>query len=136
MARGRKTGGRKAGVPNRKTVKRRDVLAQAVEQVVQRTPGTFRGDAHQFLRMVYSDPSIPLDVRLDAAKSAIRFETPALSASAVTVDTSPQERMLAKMTDVQLLGLLRQIDQEEARTIDAEAVLDEADVEDDEPAPA
>jgi hypothetical protein len=117
-------------------VKRRDVLAQAVEQVVQRTPGTFRGDAHQFLRMVYSDPSIPLDVRLDAAKSAIRFETPALSASAVTVDTSPQERMLAKMTDVQLLGLLRQIDQEEARTIDAEAVLDEADVEDDEPAPA
>ena len=125
MARGRKTGGRRAGVPNKRTAKRRDVLAQVVQEVVQHTPGRFRGDAHQFLRLVYTDPSIPLDVRLDAAKSAIRFEKPALSASAVTVDNSPQQQMLARMTDVQLLGMLRQIDQEEARTIDAEAVLDD-----------
>ena len=39
----------------------------------------FQGDAHAFLMMVYKDPSLPLALRLDAAKAAIPFEKPALA---------------------------------------------------------
>jgi hypothetical protein len=41
----------------------------------------FKGDAHAFLMMVYKDPSLPLALRLDAAKAAITFEKPALVAT-------------------------------------------------------
>jgi len=41
----------------------------------------FKGDAHAFLMMVYKDPSLPLALRLDAAKAAIPFEKPALAAT-------------------------------------------------------
>jgi hypothetical protein len=41
----------------------------------------FKGDAHAFLMMVYKDPSLPLALRLDAAKAAIPFEKPALPAT-------------------------------------------------------
>ena len=40
----------------------------------------FDGDALDFLRVVYRDPRIPLDVRIDAAKTAVRFERPSLQA--------------------------------------------------------
>ena len=43
-------------------------------------------DAHGFLVAVYREPALPIELRVDAAKSAIRFERPALSASNVTGD--------------------------------------------------
>ena len=40
----------------------------------------FEGDAHAFLMLTYKDKSLPHNLRLDAAKVAIRFEKPALTA--------------------------------------------------------
>jgi hypothetical protein len=39
----------------------------------------FEGDAHAFLMSIYKDKSLPLNLRLDAAKSAIRYEKPAMT---------------------------------------------------------
>jgi hypothetical protein len=44
------------------------------------------GDALGFLRAVYNNESLPLGVRLDAARTAIKYETPALSAVAVNCE--------------------------------------------------
>jgi hypothetical protein len=41
--------------------------------------GAFEGDAHAYLTSVYKDPSKPENVRIDAAKAAIRYEKPALA---------------------------------------------------------
>lgn len=40
----------------------------------------FEGDAHAFLMLTYKDKSLPRNLRVDAAKAAIRFEKPALTA--------------------------------------------------------
>src|SRR6516164_9010986 len=40
-------------------------------------------DALVFLRAVYNSEALPLAVRLDAARTAIKYETPSLSAVAV-----------------------------------------------------
>jgi hypothetical protein len=39
------------------------------------------GDGHSLLKAIYADQSLPLYVRMDAARIAIRHETPALAAS-------------------------------------------------------
>jgi hypothetical protein len=78
MASGFKTGGRKKGSKNRKTVlleeKGRELLAEVLGA------NAFEGDAHSFLIAVYKDESHPIELRLEAAKAAIRFEKPALAA--------------------------------------------------------
>src|SRR4051812_31850316 len=40
-------------------------------------------DAHGFLRAVYNNEALPLHVRMDAARTAIKYETPTLAAVAV-----------------------------------------------------
>jgi len=40
-------------------------------------------DAHGFLRAVYNNEALPLQVRLDAARTAIKYERPTLAAVAV-----------------------------------------------------
>ena len=42
--------------------------------------GAFDGDAHSLLIAIYKDMSHPIELRLEAAKAAIRFEKPALAA--------------------------------------------------------
>src|SRR2546423_831322 len=42
-------------------------------------PGAFEGDAHAFLTAVYKHPNIPMELRITAAKAALRVEKPALS---------------------------------------------------------
>ena len=78
MAQGYKTGGRKKGSRNKKAVlleeKGREALAKALG------PHAFDGDAHSLLVAIYKDESRPVELRLEAAKAAIRFEKPALAA--------------------------------------------------------
>ena len=81
MARGFKTGGRIKGSKNKRTL----LLEGAARQVqgdAKRILGdeAFEGDAHSLLVLIYKDNSLPLAVRLDAAKTAIRFEKPVMSA--------------------------------------------------------
>jgi hypothetical protein len=55
-----KTGGRKAGTPNRKTA----ALKQAVVEAVGALPDAFEGDSYAFLATVYKNQALPLGVRL------------------------------------------------------------------------
>src|SRR5215204_2143931 len=57
---GRKTGGRKAGTPNKRTVHHERVLAQAVEKLAGKA---FKGDALAFLRTVYKGTLYPFEAR-------------------------------------------------------------------------
>jgi|SRR5829696_1989446 len=68
---GRKTGGRKAGTPNKRTVHQERVLAQAVEKLAGKA---FKGDALAFLQGVYKGTLYPFETRLDAAKAALPYE--------------------------------------------------------------
>jgi hypothetical protein len=72
-------GGRKAGTPNRRT---QEMLTAAREKAC-RVLGddAFDGDAHALLVLVYRDSSLPIEVRLDAAKAAIGYESPRLTRS-------------------------------------------------------
>lgn len=45
--------------------------------------GVFEGDAHAYLMSVYKDPSKPENVRIDAAKAALRSHSGNLYATAL-----------------------------------------------------
>ena len=81
-------GGRSKGTPNKRTKEMQDAAREAREKA-RRVLGdnAFDGDAHGFLTLVYRDPSLPLEVRLDAAKTAISYETPRLASIDATVVT-------------------------------------------------
>src|SRR5215207_200818 len=77
-----KTGGRKAGTPNRRTREIEAAARQTVEQVTEVLQAAdmqpFDGDAHALLVAVYKNPAQEWNIRVDAAKVAIRYEKPAL----------------------------------------------------------
>ena len=67
---GRKTGGRKPGSRNRRTLAM-EAQAQANAQKIEEALGTdaaFAGDAHALLMAVYKNEQMPMEIRLDAAK--------------------------------------------------------------------
>lgn len=43
-------------------------------------PEAFEGDGHALMVAIYKDPRLPLDMRLDAASKAARYEKPQLQA--------------------------------------------------------
>lgn len=117
MARGFKTGGRKKGSRNKKKrklpheVQGRDLIARAVVEEVEGVIA-FQGDAHAFLMVVYKDPAIALETRLDAAKAAVRYERPALASveSNVTVTDKrdatdwPRDELVRFLNDTRTSG--------------------------------
>jgi hypothetical protein len=78
-------------------------MAAAAQAIAAAIPGAFEGDAHALLMAIYKDPAQPTELRLDAAKAAIRFEKPALAST--TVDASVR-RSLADFTDAELAVLV------------------------------
>ena len=52
-------------------------------------PESFDGDAHTLLIATYRDLSQPIEIRLDAAKAAIGYETPRLAAIDHRADIAP-----------------------------------------------
>jgi hypothetical protein len=78
MAQGHKTGGRQKGTRNRKTALLEEKGREALAEVLG--ANAFEGDAHSLLIAIYKDESRPIELRLEAAKAAIRFEKPALAA--------------------------------------------------------
>lgn len=58
-------------------------LEREIERLNARAAFPPGGDAHGFLRAVYNSEALPLHVRMDAAKTAIKYETPTLAAVAV-----------------------------------------------------
>ena len=53
---GHKTGGRKAGRPNNRTLERHEAAAETVALIGEVIPDAFAGDAHAFLVAIYKDP--------------------------------------------------------------------------------
>ena len=81
MARGFKTGGRQKGSKNKRTLLLEERTRALIDNAKEIIGGDlFEGDAHAFLMLTYRDKSLPHNLRLDAAKVAIRFEKPALTA--------------------------------------------------------
>jgi hypothetical protein len=77
--------GRPPGAKNRLTAERREAMQEIAEAIEGAIPAAFEGDAHALLMAVYKDPERPIDLRVDAAKAAIRYEKPALAAVDNTV---------------------------------------------------
>jgi|SRR6476660_9686610 hypothetical protein len=80
MARGYKTGGRQKGSKNKRTLLIENNTRQLLDHAGQILgEGAFEGDAHALLVQIYKNTHLPLELRLHAAKAAIRFEKPALA---------------------------------------------------------
>jgi hypothetical protein len=63
---GKKTGGRKAGTPNRRSEKRKVALKAVADHLAAVIPGAFAADAHAFLMGIYKDPAQDIFVRIAA----------------------------------------------------------------------
>ena len=109
---GERRGGRSVGIANKRTVEREQALTDAARMIESTLPDAFAGNAHAVLMAIYKDPRQPIELRLDAAKAAIRYEKPALAATTVEVRDP-----LASMTTEHLEALhrlaLAAVDEEE-----------------------
>ena len=92
MARGKKTGGRQPGSLNKRTAAI-EAAAQAVAvRFKAEVPTAFDGDGVAYLQVVYRDPRQPVELRIDCAKAASRFERPALAATLTKeIDSTPTD---------------------------------------------
>jgi hypothetical protein len=110
MAKGMKTGGRQKGTPNRSTIERQQAYAERAEILHDALPEAFQGDAHALLMAAYKDPALPMDLRVDAAKAAVRYEKPALS----SVDMrAAVRRDVREMSEEELLAVIQTAGSEE-----------------------
>ena len=94
---GIKTGnprGRPKGQKNKRTAEREEAMAEASRSIAATLPNAFEGDAHALLMAVYKDPSNDIDLRVDAAKAAIRYERPALANIESNVNVSNHEQAI------------------------------------------
>ncbi len=113
---GRREGaGRPRGSQNGNTKARREASRAVIERFETETPEAFQGNALALLQMVYRTQTLPLEVRIDAASKAIRFETPALGATLVrdvTPPASPAEldRRITELLQKGLRGAVTVID--------------------------
>lgn len=73
--------GRPKGAKTLSTIQRERRMQETAEKVAAAL-GTelFDGDAHTLLMLTYKNTSLPLDVRIDAAKAAIPYEKHRLAA--------------------------------------------------------
>lgn len=76
--------GRPAGSKNKRTEAAIEAGRKAVEAALADVDAPFDGDAHALLVSVYRNPTFPILLRVDAAKSAMTREKPALAAIDVT----------------------------------------------------
>jgi len=89
-----------------------EAVARAVaERFKAEVPTAFDGDGVAYLQTVYRDPSVPLELRLNAAAKAARFERPTLAAVAVQQTPNPRidVSMLSREERETMAKLLRRI---------------------------
>ncbi len=82
--------GRPKGAKNKRTAAREKAVSAVSSALSNVIDGAFHGDAHALLMAVYKDPKNQMDLRVDAAKAAIRYEKPALSSTSLkNADDNP-----------------------------------------------
>lgn len=95
MARGVKTGGRKPGSRNKRTLEMQKAAEDAAARIAASLgDDVFDGDAHALLMCVYKDGQRPIDIRIEAAKAAVKYEKPALQA--VTLEGDVTQRFVSQ----------------------------------------
>ena len=75
----RQGAGRKKGSTNQRIKRLRSEMRAVALRIKQVIPEAFDGDGHALMVAIYKDPDMPIDLRLEAAKAAVRYEKPALS---------------------------------------------------------
>lgn len=78
--------GSKSKFTKEREAKAAETIAAAGDMLRELDRPVFEGDAHGLLCLVYKDGSLAIDLRVDAAKAAIRFEKPALQQVAAKVE--------------------------------------------------
>jgi hypothetical protein len=66
--------GRPKGALNKRTAEREAAMRETAAQITKAVEGAFEGDAYAYLTAIYKDPTKPENLRMDAAKAAIRYE--------------------------------------------------------------
>ena len=84
----REGAGRRRGSSNPNTERAKAEIRAAMAKYEPTIPDLFEGDAVGLMQLIYKDPRWDISVRLDAAKSAAKFERPTLQA-VLTKDVSP-----------------------------------------------
>jgi len=97
----REGAGRPPGSRNPNTKAKREAIKAVVAQFEATTPNVFEGDAVALMQLIYRDPSQDMGLRLDAAKSAAKFERPTLAA--IAMQQPPRTRL-----DVSVLNAFEQ----------------------------
>lgn len=80
----KKSGGRTKGVGNKNNKKK--LIAEAAEKaqkLLGDQEGIFEGNALAYLMSIYKNPAIEMHTRMDAAKTAINFESARLATTSV-----------------------------------------------------
>tara|TARA_R110000822_G_scaffold62916_10_gene154883 strand:+ start:5974 stop:6351 length:378 start_codon:yes stop_codon:yes gene_type:complete len=110
--------GRKKGSKNEASKKREESVKLAAQLVAEFMPNAFAGDSHALLMAVYKNQDLPLLVRIDAAKAAIGFEKPRLSATNVTLDDKrdPEQFTEAELEIIVREGIARAAQTKESQT--------------------
>jgi hypothetical protein len=75
--------GRPRGSKNARTVTRQKALTLAAERIVELLPDFKCLDAHTLLIALYTDEELPVAIRLEAARAALKVEKPALATTTV-----------------------------------------------------
>ena len=91
--------GRPPGAKSQRTRAREDQLQAAAARVESAIDEPFTGDSHALLMMIYKDPSMPMLIRIDAAKTAIGFEKPRLASVEANVKVSEHEDNLRRLRE-------------------------------------
>lgn len=92
--------GRPPGAKNRHTEERERAMAAAAEVLDSVIDDAFKGDAHALLMAVYKNPLNELNLRIDAAKAAIRYEKPAMSSVDMNANVSGEVKFQRVKTGV------------------------------------
>lgn len=101
---GERRGGRQRGVKNRRTLALAQAQAETAEKIAAALgPAGFDGDALAFLQALYRDTTQAVETRLHAARVAVAYEKPRLSA--VQLEQSPSE------TTIRIIGGLPQFEE-------------------------
>jgi hypothetical protein len=101
MAAGRKTGGRKKGTKNKRTVAFEQAL-ESTRQAMVRYLGDLDAeaddiDAHGLLMAVYRNPTMPVELRVEAAGKSLPFEKPRLGS--IDVNARSQGKLVIEVVD-------------------------------------
>lgn len=105
---GKRTGnpvGRPKGSTSKSRVARRTKAQIAIDKIESKLEKPFKGNSLEFLVSVYKDTSLGLDVRMDAAKAAIGYETPRLASTELKGSTEHPLTVLLDQIDGTSRGL-------------------------------